>query len=230
MLGLAIAVGMNSIKKLQGVYQIVFFLPYVTNTIALGLVFRSIFHVDTGLINELFDLSYAWVHVGNTFWRAFFVLMVYTVWDGLAFKIIVFLSGLQSIDKQYYQAAQIDSTPKGRVFSKITVPLLSPMILAGVNPILATILICVLSTLTTMYLVGGFNQKSTSASLGCILSLVVAGILSYLTVKLASLTGFSSEHSVFLYSAHPELSFVGIVISSFSFIYFIIIFWNIVHK
>ena len=92
--------------------------------------------------------------------------------------------------------------------------LLSPMILAGVNPILATILICVLSTLTTMYLVGGFNQKSTSASLGCILSLVVAGILSYLTVKLASLTGFSSEHSVFLYSAHPELSFVGIVIST----------------
>ena len=77
--------------------------------------------------------------------------------------------------------------------------LLSPMILAGVNPILATILICVLSTLTTMYLVGGFNQKSTSASLGCILSLVVAGILSYLTVMLASLTGFSSEHSVFLY-------------------------------
>ena len=129
LLGLAIAVGMNSIKKLQGVYQIVFFLPYVTNTIALGLVFRSIFHVDTGLINELFDLSYAWVHVGNTFWRAFFVLMVYTVWDGLAFKIIVFLSGLQSIDKQYYQAAQIDATPKGRVFSKITVPLLSPMIL-----------------------------------------------------------------------------------------------------
>ena len=57
-----------------------------------------------------------------------FVLMVYTVWNGLAFKILVFLSGMQSIDKQYYQAAQIDSTPRWRVFTKITVPLLSPMI------------------------------------------------------------------------------------------------------
>lgn len=128
-IGLAIAVGMNSIKKLQGVYQIIFFLPYVTNTIALGLVFRSLFHTDYGLINQIFGFSYSWVHSGATYWRAMLVLMVYTVWDGLAFKIIVFLSGLQSIDKQYYQAAQIDSTPKGRVFTKITVPLLSPMIL-----------------------------------------------------------------------------------------------------
>jgi multiple sugar transport system permease protein len=55
--------------------------------------------------------------------------MVYSIWDGLAFKIIVFLSGLQSIDKQYYQAAQIDATPRWRVFRRITVPLLSPMIL-----------------------------------------------------------------------------------------------------
>jgi len=56
-------------------------------------------------------------------------LMVYSIWNGLAFKIIVFLSGMQSIDKQYYQAAQVDATPRWRVFTRITVPLLSPMIL-----------------------------------------------------------------------------------------------------
>lgn len=92
--------------------------------------------------------------------------------------------------------------------------LLSPMILVGINPILSTILISIISTATTMYLVGGFNSKSTSATLGCILSIIIAGILSLLTVKFASLSGFSNEHSVFLYSAHPELNFIGITIST----------------
>ncbi|HNZ50062.1 MAG TPA: sugar ABC transporter permease [Bacilli bacterium] len=129
-IGLAIAVGLNATKKLQGFFQTVFFLPYVTNTIALGLVFGSVFHIEYGLINKVFGtVGLSWINHGATWWRAMLVLMVYTVWNGLAFKIIVFLSGMQSIDKQYYQAAQIDSTPRWRVFSKITVPLLSPMIL-----------------------------------------------------------------------------------------------------
>lgn len=129
-LGLLIAVALNNVKKLQGVFQTVFFLPYVTNTIALGLVFGSVFHQDYGLVNKLFNtVGKAWVNSGATWGRAMTVLMVYTVWNGLAFKILVFLSGLQSIDKQYYQAAQIDATPRSRVFRKITVPLLSPMIL-----------------------------------------------------------------------------------------------------
>jgi len=91
---------------------------------------------------------------------------------------------------------------------------LSPMILAGISPIISTILVCLLSTAVTMYLVGGFNRKSTSATLGCVLSLIFAGILSLLTVKFASLSGFTNEHSMFLYSAHPELNFVSIVVST----------------
>lgn len=91
---------------------------------------------------------------------------------------------------------------------------LSPLILFGINPILATILICLFSTAITMYFVGGFNRKSTSATIGCTLSLIVAGILSLLTVKLANLTGFSNEHSMFLYSAHPELNFLAIAVST----------------
>lgn len=91
---------------------------------------------------------------------------------------------------------------------------LSPMVLFGVNPIIATILVCLLSTAVTMYLVGGFNRKSTSATLGCVLSLILAGILSFITAKMASLNGFTSEHSMFLYSAYPQLDFVAIVIST----------------
>ena len=91
---------------------------------------------------------------------------------------------------------------------------LSPLILFGINPVIATVLICLLSTAITMYLVGGFNKKSTAATIGCILSLMVAGILSFITVKTASLTGFSNEHSMFLYSAHPELNFVTIIVST----------------
>lgn len=91
---------------------------------------------------------------------------------------------------------------------------LSPMILAGFSPIIATILICLFSTAITMYLVGGFNRKSSSATIGCVLSLIFAAVLSLLTVKIASLTGFANEHSMFLYSAHPELNFVSITVST----------------
>jgi len=95
----------------------------------------------------------------------------------------------------------------------LAIKILSPMILFGINPILATIFICFLSTLITLYLVGGFNRKSTSATIGCILSLIIAGILSFITVKYANLTGFSNEHSMFLYSAHPQLDFISICVS-----------------
>lgn len=131
-IGLLIAVALNSIKKLQGVFQTIFFLPYVTNTIALGLVFSTLFNQKYGLINKLLnDDTIFWINgIGEpNYWRAILVLTLYTVWNGLAFKIIVFLSGLQSIDKQYYQAAQIDSASRWTTFRRITVPLLSPMIL-----------------------------------------------------------------------------------------------------
>lgn len=91
---------------------------------------------------------------------------------------------------------------------------LAPMILAGINPVLGTLLICLLSTAITIYFVGGFNRKSSSAILGCILSIIAAMILSILTVKFAALTGFSDEYSMFLFASQPQLDFVGIVISA----------------
>lgn len=91
---------------------------------------------------------------------------------------------------------------------------LTPLILSGINPILATIIVCILSTAATMYLVGGFNAKSTSATFGAILSLVFAGTLSAITMQVAHLTGFSSENSTFLYSSHPEIDFVNLTVST----------------
>ena len=90
---------------------------------------------------------------------------------------------------------------------------LSPLILLGLEPVTATILICIISTAVTMYLVGGFNAKSTSATAGAILSLLFASILSGITMHTAHLTGFSGENSTFLYSTHPELNFIGLTIS-----------------
>ena len=135
-IGLLISVALNGIKKAQGVFQTIYFLPYVTNSIALGMVFSVLFASRNGLINSVIvslgGERISWLTPFNgqspTYFTCMMVLMIYTVWNGLAFKILVFLSGMQSIDKQYYQAAQIDATPRWRVFRRITVPLLSPMI------------------------------------------------------------------------------------------------------
>lgn len=133
---LFVSVVLNSIKKLQGLFQTIFFLPYVTNGIAFGLVFATIFSPQPyGFINTMLS----WFNIDPVnwtgeagpvpFWAGLLVIVVYSVWSGLAFKILVFLSGMQSIDKQYYQAAQIDGASKWRIFRKITLPLLSPMVL-----------------------------------------------------------------------------------------------------
>ena len=132
-IALLISVGLNSIKRLQGFLQTIFFLPYVTNVIAIGLVFQFMFNHNYGIINTVIG----WFGIGPVHWmdayasygEAMAVIIIYSIWSSLPFKIMVFLSGLQTIDKQYYQAAQIDATPKWRVFLRITVPLLSPMIM-----------------------------------------------------------------------------------------------------
>lgn len=132
--GLLIAVALHSIKPLQGFYQTVFFLPYVTNSIALGMVFNAMFSNDPGgfmnIVISVFGISpQKWLGLDASRWSMFFVMVVYSIWNGLAFKILVFMSGLSSIDKQYYDAARIDGANKATIFKRVTVPLLSPQIL-----------------------------------------------------------------------------------------------------
>ena len=127
LLALLIAVALNSIKWFQKILQTIFFLPYVTNTIAVGMVFSVIFDTK-GVINYIFGTNTTWIY-GAERMTAMVPLMLYIVWSSIPFKILVLLSGLQGIDKQYYQAAQIDSASKPKVLWRVTVPLLSPQIL-----------------------------------------------------------------------------------------------------
>lgn len=127
-LALIISVALNSIKWFQKILQTIFFLPYVTNAVAVGLVFSVLFD-KSGIINFLFGLgNKVWIY-GAERETALIPLVIYIVWSSLPFKILVFLSGLQGIDKQYYQAAQIDACGRFKILTKITVPLLSPQIL-----------------------------------------------------------------------------------------------------
>lgn len=129
-ISLLIAVGLNSIKVLRKMFQTIFFMPYVTNAIAVGMVFAVIFD-GNGIWNYIFNLGpdYYWLDKGAEQWKAMFALCVYIVWHALPYKILILLSGLQNIDKQYYQAAQIDAAGKFKTFMNVTVPLLSPQIL-----------------------------------------------------------------------------------------------------
>jgi len=158
LLALIISVALNSIKWFQKILQTVFFLPYVTNSIAVGMVFSVIFD-DQGVINYIFGLDKIWIY-GADRWTAMIPLCLYIIWSSIPFKILIFLSGLQGIDKQYYQAAQIDSCSRGKVLWRITVPLLSPQILY----ILITSFIGAFKEYTAV--VGLFNGPGTLATAG----------------------------------------------------------------
>ena len=129
MIGLLNSIGLNSIPALQKMFQTIFFIPYVTNAIAVGMVFAVLFDYK-GIINYLFQLgNLTWIDQGAPTWRAMIALCVYIVWHSLPYKILIFLSGLQNIDKQYYDAAKIDSAGGFKTMMNVTVPLLSPQIL-----------------------------------------------------------------------------------------------------
>lgn len=143
-IALVIAVSLNSIKFLNRTLQTIYFLPYVTNSIAIGIVFAAMFTMSTvknngetiivtaGIVNDIIGVfgikPIDWLGPQSTYAQNIFVMVVYIVWNALPFKILILLGGLQSVNKQYYDAAKVDGTSKVRTFTKITVPLLSPMI------------------------------------------------------------------------------------------------------
>lgn len=142
LLALVIAVALNSIKFVRKTMQTIFFLPYVTNSIAIGMVFMAMFTMigyapghepmSVGIINSIIEACGGtrinWVNAGSSKFANMVVLIIYIVWNALPFKILVLLGGLQSVNKQYYEAAKVDGTSRFRTFWRITVPLLSPMI------------------------------------------------------------------------------------------------------
>ena len=132
-IALLISVALSSIQKLRDLFQTVFFLPYVTNTLAVGLVFMILFKktpYSDGLINLLlgvFGISPI-DFIGGPYWAKMFVLCFYTVWVVMPFKILILTSALASVSQVYYNAARVDGTSRGRMFQKITLPMISPSI------------------------------------------------------------------------------------------------------
>ena len=150
LLALLISVALTSIKPLQKAYQTVLFLPYLTNALAMGAVFATFFTIVGTRSNTetvgLFNMVLGWFGIdpvdwigkagGPTWemgsltipWPKYIVMIIYEVWAGLPFKILILFSSLQSVNKQYYDAAKIDGASKNTILWKITTPMISPMI------------------------------------------------------------------------------------------------------
>ncbi|MCD7756122.1 MAG: sugar ABC transporter permease [Firmicutes bacterium] len=129
-LALLISVGLSSIRRLRELYQTIFFLPYVTNTLAVGMVFMILFK-QTAYSDGLINLLIQWFggesvdFIDGPYWAKMLVLCIYTVWIVMPFKILILTSALASVDQTYYNAAKVDGTSSGRIFRKITLPMIS---------------------------------------------------------------------------------------------------------
>ena len=132
-LALLISVGLSSIRPLRQLFQTIYFLPYVTNTLAVGLVFMVLFQ-KTEYTDGLINLIIQWFggtgvdFINGPYWAKMFVLCFYTIWVVMPFKILILTSALASVNPDYYKAARVDGTSKLRTFLRITLPMISPMI------------------------------------------------------------------------------------------------------
>jgi multiple sugar transport system permease protein len=132
-LALLISVGLSSITRLRKLFQTIYFLPYVTNTLAVGLVFMILFKktpYSEGLVNVLIHAfgGESVDFIEGPYWAKMFVLCLYTIWVVLPFKILVLTSALASVNRDYYNAARVDGTSSFRIFYRITLPMIAPMI------------------------------------------------------------------------------------------------------
>lgn len=133
LLGLLISLGLSSIQKLKNAFQTIYFLPYVTNTLAVGMVFMILFKqtaYSDGLINLIIHFfgGQSIDFIDGPYWAKMFVMCVYTIWIVLPFKILILTSALASVNEQYYQAAKVDGASKSKIFFRITLPSIYPMI------------------------------------------------------------------------------------------------------
>ncbi|MCD7918440.1 MAG: sugar ABC transporter permease [Clostridiales bacterium] len=132
-LALLISVGLSSIRALRKLYQTIYFLPYVTNTLAVGLVFMVLFQ-KTAYTDGLVNLLINWFggesvdFIDGPYWAKMMVLCIYIIWVVLPFKILLLTSALSSVDESYYNAARVDGTSSFRTFYKITLPMISPTV------------------------------------------------------------------------------------------------------
>ena len=132
-LSLLVSVALSSIKRLRKMFQTIYFLPYVTNTLAVGLVFMVLFKptpYSDGLVNALLSVFGMTPvdFIDGPYFAKMLVLCIYTIWVVMPFKILIFTSALASVKDDYYKAAKIDGTSRMRIFTKITLPMISPTV------------------------------------------------------------------------------------------------------
>ena len=130
-LSLIISLGLSSVTKLRELFQTIYFLPYVTNTLAVGLVFMILFdstEYSVGLVNSVLGIfNIAPIDfIEGPYWAKMLVLSLYTIWIVMPFKVLVLTSAIASVPKTYYDAALVDGTSEKRMFTKITLPMISP--------------------------------------------------------------------------------------------------------
>lgn len=130
-IALLLSAGLSSIKPLRQAYQTIYFLPYVTNTLAVGLVFMILFK-KTPYTDGFANLILSWFGAGpvdfidGPYWAKMFVLCFYTIWVVMPFKVLILTSAMASVNQNYYNAAKIDGTSRFRIFTRITLPMISP--------------------------------------------------------------------------------------------------------
>ena len=221
-LALLIAVCLNAIKPLRRFLQTIFFLPYVTNSIAIGMVFAAMFNIvgvvpsdvaastSIGIVNTVIGLfgiePINWINQGSTYWANLAVMIIYIVWNALPFKILILLGGLQSVNKQYYDAAKIDSTPKWRVFTRITVPLLSPMIAY----VVITGFIGGFKEYTSIVGIFGEGMQPPGASVGVP---VLQTMVGYIYANLGNAEGIASAAALLLFVLIFAVTLVNLAVS-----------------
>ena len=133
LLALLISAGLSSIKPLRDLFQTIYFLPYVTNTLAVGLVFMILFKktaYSDGLINLVLKLFGQGPvdFIDGPYWAKMLVLCIYTIWIVMPFKVLILTSALASVNQNYYNAARVDGTSRFRIFIRITLPMISPTV------------------------------------------------------------------------------------------------------
>lgn len=200
-IALVISLGLSSIKWLRKLFQTIYFLPYVTNTLAVGLVFMILFkptEYTDGMVNLLINAFGGPTvdFIEGPYWAKMFVLCFYTIWIVLPFKILILTGSLASVNQTYYDAARIDGTRKGRMFFKITLPMISPMI----------------SYLVITGFIGAFKAYSDSVALFGT-NLNVAGMNTMVGYVYDMLYGASGGYPSYASAAAVVLFFIVLIIT-----------------
>ncbi|MDE7094980.1 MAG: sugar ABC transporter permease [Anaeroplasmataceae bacterium] len=203
-----LAVGLNSIKALQKIFQTIFFLPYVTNTLAVGLVFLILFD-KTPMSNGLVNTILGWFHISpvdfirGPHWAKMLVLGFYIIWTVMPFKILVLVGALQSVNKQYYDAAKLDNATRFTMFRKITVPMISPMI----------------SYLIITGFIGAFKEYSNAVALfgedlnSSEMNTIVGYVYNMLYFETGGYPSYASAAAILLFCIILTITIINLLIS-----------------